>query len=87
MRISEFLPVFAALVAGFTLSLGAAAIGARVIEGTSTTAVENQLAMRGYDWVDVQGDGLQIVLTGTAPDEQTQLAAQRAAGHVVDPSA
>ncbi|NVK47543.1 MAG: OmpA family protein [Rhodobacteraceae bacterium] len=86
MRISEFLPVFAALIAGLILSLGAAAIGATVIENTSTKAVDNQLAMRGYDWVDVQGDGLQIVLTGTAPDEQTQLAAQRAAGHVVDPS-
>ncbi|MBW6417863.1 OmpA family protein [Celeribacter sp. PS-C1] len=86
MRISDFLPVFAALIAGLILSLAGAAIGARVIEGTSTKAVENQLVMRGYDWVDVQGDGLQIVLTGTAPDEQTQLAAQRAAGHVVDPS-
>ncbi|MDO6458344.1 OmpA family protein [Celeribacter halophilus] len=86
MRIANFLPVLAIFLAGLVMSLAGAAIGARVIESTSTKAVENQLTMRGYDWVDVQGDGLQIVLTGTAPDEQTQLAAQRAAGHVVDPA-
>ncbi|MCA0044295.1 OmpA family protein [Celeribacter litoreus] len=83
---TKFLPVFAAILAGAVLSLAGAAIGARVIESTSTRAVTNQLKLRGYEFVSVEGDGLQIVLTGTAPDEQTQLAAQRAAGHVVDPA-
>ncbi|SFJ82713.1 OmpA family protein [Celeribacter neptunius] len=86
MRISHILPIFAAILAGVVLSLAGATIGAKVIETTSTKAVVNELNLQGYDWVDVQGDGLQIVLTGTAPDEQTQLAAQRAAGHVVDPA-
>lgn len=86
MRISTFLPVFAALILGAILCLAGATIGARFIESTSTKAVKNQMNLHGYEWVDVQGDGLQIVLTGVAPDEQTQLAAQRAAGHVVDPA-
>lgn len=86
MRISNFLPVFAALIIGAILCLAGAAIGARFIENTSTKAVGNELTLQGYDWVNVEGDGLQIVLTGVAPDEQTQLAAQRAAGHVVDPA-
>ncbi|WP_434290113.1 OmpA family protein [Celeribacter sp. SCSIO 80788] len=86
MRISNFLPVFAALILGAILCLAGAAIGARFIETTSTKAVVNEMTLQGYDWVDVEGDGLQIVLTGVAPDEQTQLAAQRAAGHVVDPA-
>ena len=86
MRITQFLPILAAILTGAVLSLAAAAVGARTIETMSAHAVENQMNLRGYEWVDVQGDGLQIVLTGTAPDEQTQLAAQRAAGHVVDPA-
>ncbi|WP_460275032.1 OmpA family protein [Celeribacter sp. ULVN23_4] len=86
MRISTFLPVFAALILGAILCLAGASIGARFIESTSTKAVKNQMNLHGYEWVDVEGDGLQIVLTGVAPDEQTQLAAQRAAGHVVDPA-
>ncbi|AJE49004.1 OmpA family protein [Celeribacter indicus] len=86
MRISHTLPVFAAVLAGAVLSLAAAAFSARAIESTSVTAVENEMRLGGYDWVEVSADGLQIVLTGTAPDEQSQLAAQRAAGHVVDSS-
>ncbi len=86
MTMTKFLPVLAAILAGAVLSLLGATIGARVIESTSTKAVSNQMNLRGYEFVTVQGDGLQIVLTGTAPDEQTQLAAQRAAGHVVDPA-
>lgn len=86
MRISHILPILAALLAGVILSLAAAAFGARTIEDTSAKAVENQMRLGGYDWVSVSADGLQIVLTGTAPDEKDQLAAQRAAGHVVDPA-
>lgn len=83
---SKFLPVLAAILAGAVLSLAGAAIGARVIENTSAKAVENQFTLKGFEWAQVQGDGLQIVLTGVAPDEQAQLSAQRAAGHVVDPA-
>ena len=86
MRISSYLPVLAALVAGVLLSLIAANVSARMIENTSQTAVEKKLRLEGYEWAQVQTDGLQVVLTGTAPDERAQLAAQRAAGHVVDPA-
>ena len=86
MRFSQYLPVFAAVLIGALLCLAAASIGARTIEATSVQAVEKQLVMGGFEWTEVDADGLQIVLTGTAPDEPTQLAAQRAAGHAVDPA-
>ncbi|GAA3861396.1 OmpA family protein [Celeribacter arenosi] len=86
MRLSPNLTILAALVAGALASLIAANVGAQAIEATSETAVRQKLGLEGFEWVDVQADGLQVILTGTAPSENQQLAAQRAAGHVVDPS-
>ena len=84
MRLPKFLPVFVALILGALMSVAGAAIGANIIEKTSEKAVASQLNIQGFEWAEVEGDGLQIVLTGTAPTEIDQLAAQRAAGHVVD---
>lgn len=84
MRVPSILPVFGIFAAAALLSIVAASFGARAIEHTSLKAVETQLRLEGFEWASVQTDGLQVVLTGTAPDEATQLAAQRAAGHVVD---
>jgi len=86
MRISHAITLLSAMLFGALLSLGAATIGARVIEAMSENAVEKQLLLSGQDWAQIEADGLQIVLSGTAPDEASQLAAQRSAGHVVDPA-
>lgn len=84
MRLSSLLPIFGALSAAGLLALGAASFSARAIERTTMRAVETQLELEGFEWTDVATDGLQVVLMGTAPNESSQLAAQRTAGHVVD---
>lgn len=86
MRLSTYVPAVVAFVLAAAMSLVGANFGARAIEAVSANAVGEKLDLEGYAWVDVQTDGLQVVLSGTAPDESAQLAAQRAAGHVVDPA-
>jgi len=39
----------------------------------------------GHDWVDVDVDGLQVLLSGTAPDEATRYRVVSAVGRAVDP--
>jgi OOP family OmpA-OmpF porin len=84
MRLSSILPILGAFSGAALLSLGAAAIGANAIQRTSQKAVATQLELEGFEWVEVDADGLQVILTGDAPNEAAQLAAQRTAGHVVD---
>ncbi|MBU2867728.1 OmpA family protein [Pacificibacter marinus] len=84
MRLSSILPILGAFSGAALLSVGAAAIGANAIQRTSQKAVATQLELEGFEWVDVDADGLQVILTGDAPNEAAQLAAQRVAGHVVD---
>ncbi|WP_417270858.1 OmpA family protein [Celeribacter sp.] len=86
MRLSSVVPTLIAFICAAIIALFGATLSARAIETLSQSAVSQQLKLEGYEWVEVQADGLQVVLTGTAPDETTQLAAQRAAGHVVDPA-
>lgn len=84
MRLSSILPILGAFCGAALLSLGAASIGANAIQRTSQKAVETQLELEGFEWVSIDADGLQVILTGDAPNEAAQLAAQRVAGHVVD---
>ncbi|MEN8887483.1 MAG: OmpA family protein [Celeribacter marinus] len=86
MRISNYIPTLVAFVFAAVIALFGANLSSRAIESTSESAVAKQLKLEGYEWVNVEADGLQVVLTGTAPDETKQLAAQRAAGHIVDPA-
>lgn len=86
MRLPQYLPNIVAFVLAAAISLIGATFSARAIETVSASAVQKMLAIEGFDWVEVETDGLQVVLSGTAPDESTQLAAQRSAGHVVDPA-
>ncbi len=85
MHLPSFVPTLVAFVCAALLALLGANLSARAIETVSEHAVARKLKLEGYEWVEVQSDGLQVVLTGTAPNETKQLAAQRAAGHVVDP--
>lgn len=86
MRLSTYVPATAAMLIAASVSLFAAQFSARAIESISAKAVAEKLTIEGYGWANVEADGLQIVLTGTAPDETAQLSAQRAAGHAVDPA-
>lgn len=55
-----------------------------VIEGRSSNAVNSRLLAEGYTWALVDANGLQVILTGTAPNEATRFRAVNLAGSVVD---
>lgn len=56
------------------------------IERTSRAAVTARMGVAGLNWVDVQTDGLQLILAGRAPDERARFRAMTEAGDVVAPS-
>lgn len=84
MRFVQSLPALLALVAGFLISLGAAYFAAGVVETRSKSDVARVLSLAGYEWSQVDVDGLQVILSGFAPDEATRFRALSAAGTVVD---
>ena len=86
MRLANVLPVFTALVLGGVLSLATALVAANIVEKRAREDVTRILGLNGQDWVQVEADGLQITLTGTAPDEATRFRALSLAGTVVDSS-
>lgn len=57
---------------------------AHAIERFSKLGVRRALAEAGHSWVDVQADGLQVILAGTAPTEAMRFRALSIAGGVVD---
>ncbi len=86
MRLKNILlPVVAFALAGFGATY-AARLSAAVVETRSVIAVREALADKGHTWATVQGDGLQIVLEGRAPNEALRFRAMAAAGEVVDSS-
>lgn len=72
------------LAAGLMISVAYAA--ARVIESRTTNVVTARLAEAKIDWVNVQADGLQVRLTGTAPNEAARFRAVNMVGSLVDSS-
>lgn len=76
------LAAFALAAAG---SAASAWFGAAYVERTSRAAVGARLAAADLTWAGVQTDGLQLVLTGTAPDEPARFRAVTSASEVVDP--
>ncbi|WP_281824248.1 OmpA family protein [Jannaschia rubra] len=79
-----------ATVAAFGLAALAATagawFGAGYIERTSQAAVTRTLADASLGWAEVETDGLQLILSGTAPDEPARFRAITRAGGVVDPN-
>lgn len=84
MRLSDYLPVTLAVVFGGLACIGVAIASATAIERESRQEVRTALSAGGLDWADASVDGLQVILTGTAPDEAARFAAITAAGSVVD---
>lgn len=58
---------------------------ANYIERQSRIQVQTALNIGGQDWVDVDSDGLQILLTGAAPSEIERFRAFTQAGTGIDP--
>ncbi|GAB1364872.1 OmpA family protein [Rhodobacter sp.] len=66
--------------------LGVALLAALVIEMRTDTVVTAGLQGAGMEWASVSSDGLQVHLTGTAPDERTRFRALNLVGTLVDSS-
>ena len=59
---------------------------ALVIESRTQRAVEARLAEQSIDWITVRTDGLQVHLTGTAPNEAARFRAVNLVGALIDSS-
>jgi len=66
------------------LAILAAWLAAFVIEARSAQAVRSQLLDQGMTWIEVSADGLQVQLSGTAPNEAARFRAVNLAGSVID---
>ena len=82
---STTLALLAFLLAAMVMTTIAYA-AALVIEARTGTVVATRLAEAKIDWVTVQGDGLQVQLTGTAPNEAARFRAVNMVGSLVDSS-
>lgn len=65
-----------------SVALGAA----KVIETRTQKVVSSKLAEAGIDWITVTTDGLQVRLTGTAPNEAARFRAVNKVGELIDSS-
>ncbi len=86
MRLSSFIPTVVAFSAAALIAVVTAILSVGVIERLSYAQISQVLADDGHDWTDVTVDGLQVTLTGTAPDEATRFRALSRAGTVIDAS-
>ncbi len=86
LRLHPTLLAALAFAVAAVLMLGVAFAAARVIEGRTDTVVTASLTEAGMTWVDVGTDGLQVHLTGTAPDEAARFRALNLVGGLIDAS-
>ncbi|SFR14864.1 OmpA family protein [Poseidonocella sedimentorum] len=84
MRLPASLIPAAAFLCAAAICVVGAVFAATLIETVSRDDVRAALDDAGFDWAEVEADGLNIILRGTAEDEMARVAAQSAAGHVVD---
>ncbi len=84
MRLSSVFILFCAFAVAAALSLGAAWVAAGAVEESSEREVRTELDRDALTWADVDTNGLQVFLIGTAPTEAARFQALSAAGRVVD---
>lgn len=84
MRLSSVFILLCTFAVAAVLSLGAAWIAAGAVEESSEQAVRTELDRDALTWADVDTNGLQVFLIGTAPTEADRFQALSAAGRVVD---
>ena len=85
-RLTPFLASLAAFSAAALVAAGAATVAATSIEDRTRSSIEARLAEAGVSWVTVETDGLQVRLSGTAPDEAARFRAVNLAGAEIEPS-
>ena len=84
MRLSSIFAILGTFFLAFVLCLFAARFSVQVIEEGSRNSVRDTLDERGMTWTEVDADGLQVFLAGTAPSEATRFRALSIAGSVVE---
>ncbi len=83
LRLSRIVTVLCFITA-VALSYTAALYGARWIERSSIALVDKALQDNNLGWAHAQADGLQLIVTGKAPNEASRFRAITVAGSVVD---
>ncbi len=84
MRLSRIILAPSLFILAALAALLAAWLSAGTIERNSQDAVSDALILQGHEWVDVKANGLQVLLSGTAPNEATRFRALSIAGSEVD---
>ncbi|WP_102107834.1 OmpA family protein [Oceaniglobus roseus] len=84
MRLSSYLPAVFAFTIAAVVSIFSASFAVEQIERTSVQQVTTAMRDKGYDWVTVSANGLQVGLAGTAPDEASRFRALTVANNIVD---
>ncbi len=84
MRISSLATVAGVFLVAAALCLVAARAAVSVVEASSALSTREALDMEDHGWAEVEADGLQVILTGQAPDEARRFNAISVAGSVVD---
>jgi len=84
MRVSSILILAGTFASAALLSLIAARFAVTLVEETSEYSARQSLDTKSLTWAEVYADGLQVVLTGTAPSEASRFLAISTAGTVVD---
>ncbi|MFW2543043.1 OmpA family protein [Primorskyibacter sp. 2E107] len=84
MRLSSLFTIVGTFSAAAAVSLVSAYFSVGMIETASESDVLNELDREGLTWAEVDTNGLQVFLIGTAPDEATRFKALSTAGRVVD---
>lgn len=86
MRLSYLFAIGVSFVLAAGLSLLSARFAANAIESATEIDVRRTLDTAAHDWAEVQANGLQVILTGVAPDEAKRFNALTVVGDVVDAS-
>ncbi|MEP3442007.1 MAG: OmpA family protein [Sulfitobacter sp.] len=84
MRLSSLLTIFLTFAAAAVIALVAANFSVSLIEDSSEIGVRDALDEKGMTWAEVEANGLQVSLSGTAPTEAVRFSALTTAGSVVD---
>jgi OOP family OmpA-OmpF porin len=84
MRLSSIFTIVGTFLAAAVFCVLMASFAVRIIEDNSRLSVRNTLEQNGLSWAEVDADGLQVFLAGTAPSEVARFKALSVAGTVVD---
>lgn len=85
-QLSQTTLALLAFVLAAALMVSVAYATALVIESRTGKVVTDRLAEANIDWVTVEADGLQVRLTGTAPNEAARFRAVNMVGSLIDSS-